>query len=397
MLIPLRTDRQPRRRPLVTEGLIVLNLLVYLAGLAGQFGGGFDPEVMARWGHFDPRQFSVINLVTYQFLHDPHGVGHLAFNMLFLWVFGGAVEDRLGRGGFLGFYLLAGAVAALAHMMINRAPVIGASGSVAGVAGAFLALFPRSRIRVLLFFFIIGVYEIRSLWFIGLYVAIDLLRQTGALLGAGGSEVAYAAHLAGYAYGFATGFLLLATGILAHEEFDVFYLFRQARRRAAFRAATRGSAGGLWESASADTARRLEKQAARRAAAPPVDEEASALRGRVNQCVAGKDLAGAAAAYRKLLARDPDAVFAEERQVELANQLCREEHHAVAAAAYELLLDRYPHSRHGGEVSLMLALLYARRLQRPQRAAEIIRRVRSSLSSRDHLALADEILAELPT
>ena len=157
MFIPLRTNRPPRRKPVVTEALIALNLAVYLLGAAGAYLSLFEgPEALANFGHFDPRNFKAWQLLSYQFLHDPHGIWHIAFNMLFLWVFGCAVEDRLGRIGYLAFYLMAGAVAGLAQMVFApQSPVIGASGSIAGVTGAFLALFPRSRIQVLLFFFII--------------------------------------------------------------------------------------------------------------------------------------------------------------------------------------------------------------------------------------------------
>ena len=157
MFIPLRTDRPPKRRPLVTEALIIINLVIYLCGAAGAFLGWFEnPAALTDFGHFDPGAFKWWQLFTYQFLHDPHGIWHIAFNMLFLWVFGAAVEDRLGRIGFLGFYLTGGIVAALAHAMTDPSPVIGASGAIAGVTGAFLALFPRSRIQVLFIFFIIG-------------------------------------------------------------------------------------------------------------------------------------------------------------------------------------------------------------------------------------------------
>ena len=130
-----------------------------------------------------------------------------------------------------------------------ESPVIGASGSIAGVTGAFLALFPRSRIKVLVIFFFIGIFSIPSLWFIGFYFAIDVLRQSSSLLGGGEGDVAYMAHIAGYIYGFGTGFLLLATNVLKREEFDVFFVFTQARRRAAFRAASCWTAGeGSWAS-----------------------------------------------------------------------------------------------------------------------------------------------------
>ena len=263
MLIPLRTDRPPKRRPVVTEALIIVNLIVYLIGAAGYFFDLFEHGDLAGFGHFDPQNFRAWQLVTYQFMHDPNGFGHIAFNMLFLWVFGAAVEDRLGRLGFIGFYLIAGIVAALAHSAITPSPVIGASGSIAGVTGAFLALFPRSRIKILFFFFLIGVYNIPALWFIGFYFVIDLLRQAGSFFGGGGSNVAYMAHLSGYVYGFGVGFALLALRILKREEFDVFYLFTQARRRAAFRAASQEGPAGMWSSAQADTSKRLVKSSAK--------------------------------------------------------------------------------------------------------------------------------------
>ncbi len=264
MFIPLRTDRPPRRRPFVTEALIVVNLLVYLIGVAGTYFGTLEAGAISSFGHFYPREFQWWQLLSYQFIHDPDGIWHIAFNMLFLWVFGCAVEDRLGRGGFLGFYLVGGAVAAIAHSALApESPVIGASGSIAGVTGAFLALFPRSRIKVLVIFFFIGVFSIPSLWFIGFYFAIDVLRQSSSLLGGGEGNVAYMAHIAGYIYGFGTSFLLLATSVLKREEFDVFFVFTQARRRAAFRAASRHGPAGMFESAQADTAKRLARQQTR--------------------------------------------------------------------------------------------------------------------------------------
>ena len=117
------------------------------------------------------------------FAYDPDGILHLLFNMLFLWVFGRAVEDRLGHVGFLAFYLVGGIIAGWAHSLVDRHPVIGASGSIAGVTGAFLALFPRSRVQVLFF---ISLISVPSLLFILLYVAIDLLNtMAGGVAGPG--------------------------------------------------------------------------------------------------------------------------------------------------------------------------------------------------------------------
>jgi membrane associated rhomboid family serine protease len=420
MFIPLRTDRPPRRTPLVTQTLVLANLAVYLVGAAGSYFGLFeDPQALAAWGHFDPRDFKAWQLVTYQFLHDPHGIWHIAFNMLFLWVFGAAVEDRLGRVGFMGFYLTGGIVAALAHAMVNPGPVIGASGSIAGVTGAFLALFPRSRIQVLVFFFIVGMVSIPSLWFIGFYMAIDVLRQLGDLLGRGGSNVAYMAHLAGYIYGFGTGFALLATKILKREEFDVFFLFTQARRRAAFRSASREVPAGLWDSAQADTAKRLQRRAARAPTPSDHDERNAELQARINRLLASGDVKGAARIYQQVLAESraapgageapatpgkqaapgagvgPGLVLTEQGQLDVASQLYAQSAYSDAATAYELLLDRYPTSGKADEVRLILGLLYARHLDRRGRAQELIERAKPGLREQSHATLADQLLAEL--
>ena len=419
MIIPLRTDRPPKRTPVITQALIVINMLVYLAGVSGSYFNMVESaQVMAAWGHFDPHDFKVWQLVTYQFLHDPHGIMHLAFNMLFLWVFGSAVEDRLGRAGFLAFYIGGGAVAAIAHGMVNQAPVIGASGSIAGVTGAFLALFPRSKIQILVFFFIIGFFSIPSLWFIAFYIGIDILRQLSDFMGAGGSDVAYMAHIAGYVYGFSVGFFLLATKLLKHEEFDVFFLFTQVRRRAAFRAASSQGPSGMWDSAQADTGKRLGRQADRTADTPPTAEQLrrSELRTKINKLLAAGDLDQAARSYQALLGETSPAnldtqsrteagqaaaiaatVFAEQGQLDIASQLYALGAHADAARAYELLIQSYPSTSRGDEVRLILGLLYARHLNLPQRARELIELARPRLRDEGQTRLADQLLSELAT
>jgi membrane associated rhomboid family serine protease len=401
MLIPLRTNRQLRRQLMVTQSLIVANMLIYLIGLVGEAGGAFDRIALVDVGHLGRQDFRVWQLFTYQFLHDPGSIWHLAFNMLFLWVFGSAVEDRLGRAYYLGFYLSGGVVAGIAHMMISPAPVIGASGAIAGVTGAFLALFPRSRIQILLFFFIIGVYSIPAIWFIGFYFVIDVLRQTGQLLGGGGARVAYMAHIAGYLYGFLFSLALLATGIIKRGEFDIFFLFVQARRRAKYRASIKGSTGGMWESSSADTTRELQERAKRPPQRSPQETERErkviAARSEISQLINDHELEPAARRYRELLREVSDAVMSESHQLDLANQFQAEGDHELAAKAYELLLQRYPACSKAAEVRLILGLIYSRRLGKPQRAKELIEQAKSRLVDASQRALADQLLSELAT
>jgi membrane associated rhomboid family serine protease len=396
MLIPIRTDRPPRRSPIVTESLIGVNLLVYAVCVASNATGQFDLEQVTAWMHFDPQDFRWWQLLTSMFMHDPYSIWHLAFNMLFLWVFGAPVEDRLGKTGFLGFYLIGGVVAALAHSMISPAPIIGASGAIAGVTGAFLALFPRSRIIVVYWLFYFGFTSVPSLYLIGFYFVVDVLRQGGELLGARGSGVAYMAHIAGYLYGFTLAFVLLASKIIKREEYDIFFLFTQARRRAAFRAASRSKTGGLWESASADTGKQLARNAKPNQSLSADEARLAELRSDINRLVAANSMTAATTKYRQLLKEAPDSVFIEQRQLELANQFYAEGDHAHAAAAYELLLDRYPRCHKAAEVRLILGLMYARQLNHPDRAREVIEAAKPSLHEPGQSALAEQLLAELP-
>ena len=393
MFIPLRTNREHRRRPVVTETLIIVNMLAYLAMLLGEASGANERGAAIVLGSLGRTDFHLWQLVTYQFLHDPSAIWHLAFNMLFLWVFGAAVEDRLSRPSFLAFYLIGGAVAGLAHLMFSRNPVIGASGSVSAVTGAFLALFPRSRIRVLILIF--GIVSIPALWFIGFYFLMDVLRQFGMLFGRGGGGVAYMAHIAGSVYGFSLAFILLAVGIVKREEFDVFFLFKQARRRAAFRSASRRQLAGAWESAPADTGRRLERRAGAGTTMSADEKRLAEARTEINRLLGDHDLPAAAARYRALLATSPDAVLAEPRQLDLANQLQAEGDAETAAKAYELLLRTYPTCTDAPEVRLILAVLYTRQLGRPERARELIERSRDRITDGDLKALADQLLSEI--
>ncbi len=393
MLFPLRTDRSPRRQPIITHALIVLNLSIYGAGLIGRHMGAFDLEALVNWGHFNPRAFTFWQLFTALFLHDPSSIWHLAFNMLFLWVFGPPVEGRLGRFAFLGFYLMAGALANIAHMMVSPAPVIGASGAIAGVTGLFLALFPRSNV-ICFYIFSGGLIAVSSLWLIGLYFVIDVLRQTSELLGVRVGNVAFMAHIAGYVYGFATGFVLLAMKVIPREECDVFFLFKQWRKRAALRAVNRSTGGSVWDARIADAGQRLKS---RDKPGELTDEQVNlaAIRADVHRLAAGHDLTEAAKRYRALLKLDPQAVLGEQKQLEIANQLAAEGDHPTAAKAYELLLGSFPRTHSAAEVRLLLGMLYARNLANPQRARELIAAAKASLNNPTQQQLADTLLAEL--
>lgn len=205
--LPLH-DHNPRvyiRRHYVTIGLIAANLLIHLLQVGGSptdrffvaLGFGFVPGRLldgAELAAGIPAVSSLLSLLTYQFLHG--GWLHVGFNMLFLWVFGDNVEDAMGHGRFLVFYLTCGIAAGLVHGLTDPAstvPTLGASGAVSGVLGAYALLYPRARLLVLAF----GIvpWRLPALLVIGAWFAQDLL--WGATNSPAAEGVAVWAHIGG--------------------------------------------------------------------------------------------------------------------------------------------------------------------------------------------------------
>jgi membrane associated rhomboid family serine protease len=142
------------------------------------------------------------------FMHG--GILHIAFNMLFLWIFGNNIEDSMGRPRFLLFYLLAGIVAAYAQALLNVSstePAIGASGAIAGVLGGYLLLYPRARVLTLVFIiFFVTLIELPAAILLAVWFMLQFLPaigQVGTDAVSGGGGVAYWAHVGGFAFGLA--------------------------------------------------------------------------------------------------------------------------------------------------------------------------------------------------
>ncbi|MBC23989.1 MAG: hypothetical protein CMJ32_08760 [Phycisphaerae bacterium] len=367
MFIPLRTETVLRRSPMITPILVMANIGIYIIMFMGAQWEFFSIERFIQWGWLNPGQFRPWQLVTYQFLHDPGSIWHLLFNMLFLWVFGAAVEDRMGRIGFACFFILGGIAAGLGQMLVSNNPVIGASGSVTSVTGAFLVLFPKVRIRTVLWFFLIGIYSIPAAWFIGLYFFIDVANQFMGFLGRGASNVAYMAHICGGVFGFTVAFLLLATGVIKSHQVDLFHLFKQSRRRANMRAAVRESQGGVWDvpiSSEAPARRKSPKQVA--------SSKYAQQRSRIIALVRGHDIPEAARQYKQLLQEDPTQTLPAEIQLDVANMLFAQEDHETAATAYQLLLDQRDSGRFAVDVKLALSILLIRHLDQPTRGLQLL-------------------------
>ncbi len=220
-MIPLRDNIRSRSFPVASVALIILNVVIFVyelsldrAQLSGLFYDfGVVPRrvfgFVAGEGGMIP---ATVPLFSSMFLHG--GVVHLLGNMLYLWIFGDNVEDRLGRGKYIFLYLLAGLAGALAQVWANPVaaePVIGASGAVAGVLGAYFVSYPRAKVLTLLpilFFFTfveIPAFVFLLIWFLTQWLSGFLT------LGAAGNMVAWWAHIGGFAVG-AAGMLLITSG-----------------------------------------------------------------------------------------------------------------------------------------------------------------------------------------
>jgi membrane associated rhomboid family serine protease len=213
MLFPFRDDNPTRRPPVLTVAIIGVNIVVFLyqmvlperTGEAFVYAFGMIPAVLFGAAQLPP-ELAVLppwaTVFTSMFLHG--SVMHIAGNMLFLWVFGNNVEDSMGHGRFIVFYLLCGIAAAMTQGLsdpTSEIPMIGASGAISGVLGAYLVLHPRAHVDSLLFLGIFAqVIRLPAMIVLGLWFGLQLLN---ALLvhGQGEGGVAFLAHIGGFIAG----------------------------------------------------------------------------------------------------------------------------------------------------------------------------------------------------
>ncbi len=212
-MIPLRDDNPTKITPIVTVGLITLNIFVFIYQISlgpregdqfvYQFGAIpaviFGSQVLPSELVAIPASFSIL---TSMFLHG--GFMHLIGNMLYLWIFGNNIEDAMGHGRFIGFYLLTGIVASMAHFLTDvtsEIPTIGASGAISGILGAYILLYPRAQVLVLIALgFFWRVMYVPAALVLGFYFVIQLFQGTFSL-GQGGGGVAWFAHIGGFMAG----------------------------------------------------------------------------------------------------------------------------------------------------------------------------------------------------
>ena len=223
-MIPLRDANPTRRRPVVTYTLIAICVVVFGLELWIQSTEGDRAleRFLTQYGAVAsriteaPTSSSLLGLITSQFLHG--GWLHLGGNMLYLWIFGNNVEDRLGRLGYLLFYLAGGVVAGLTQVAIDpssTAPLIGASGAIAAVLGAYLVLYPGARVLSLVFLgFFYQLINVPALIVLALWFGLQLVSGFMSL-GAGSAVdagVAVFAHIGGFVLGVIVGAVVRSVG-----------------------------------------------------------------------------------------------------------------------------------------------------------------------------------------
>lgn len=231
-MLPLSDINPTRRFPIATVTLIGLNVLVYFV-----FQAGLSPReslaLAQDWAvvplnitrGLDPQD--VVDLLRAMFMHG--SLAHLLGNMLYLWIFGDNLEDRMGVPLYLLFYFACGLAAAFAQIAVDpfsTVPMLGASGAIAGVLGGYVVLFPGVRVRGLIFFGYFGqIVDVSALWALGLWFLIQVVNglfSTGMLMGGG---VAWFAHIGGFLAGVVLMWLftLVVPQPPAHERRQMLY------------------------------------------------------------------------------------------------------------------------------------------------------------------------------
>jgi membrane associated rhomboid family serine protease len=348
----------------------------------------------------------VLNFLSYAFLHQAGAVApwlsiHLAGNMIALFMFGNNVNDRLGSVGYLALYLAGAVFAAVGCVLLpgSSPRVIGASGAVMAVTGAYLVLFPRSHITLMYVLVIVnGLVEVPCMYLVSFFVALDLAMNL-----AGSSGVAHTAHIWGALLGFGVCAGLLAARLLPRDPFDFLALAQRWHRRRKYQSLVAAGFDPFGTppppstppAAPAPADDRERDRRRQRPVHDPRVERIKELRAQVHEAIAHHNLPHAAILFMELKTVDPDQVLSRQAQLDVANQLASQQFHPQAADAYEQFLRHYPNFAQIEHVELMVGLIYARYLNRKARARELLTHAITRLHGERELAMAREELEKL--
>lgn len=390
MLLPIRVNIQPRRTPYANYALIVLNVVIFtleftVHPLNGQLVYRLWVEDLMLVPGFSPWW----TFVTYAFLHADFW--HILANMFFLYMFGKNVNDKLGNLAYIAFYICGAVVSGFGQALFHAAvpvPTLGASGAVAAVTGAYLVLFPQSLLTIVYWFFFIGTIEVPALYFIVLkMIFLD------NILARGQGNIAYDAHLAGYAFGILMTLLLLAVRLVNTDGLDLWTMIKRWNRRRRYRDVV---AGGYDPFSGTGARRPVEAvEVSKTVAQMQKEQDVRDLRSAIVKRLDEHNLAGAADLYVQLMNVDSDQVLPRQHLLDIANQLASSQRASEAAWAYSQFLAHYGNYQHAEQVELMLGLLFSRYLSRPKEAIEHLQRAAERLSDPAQLRMCREELAKL--
>ncbi len=224
MIFPIGDDQvQGGAKPIFSYLFIGINVLVFL------YQATLQPDCSEFVKHYGAIPDEIVNgqdyftLLTSMFLHG--GWMHLIGNMMFLWVFADNIEATIGNARFVLFYLMGGLAASAAHIFFNldsTIPAVGASGAISAVLGAYIVMFPKSKIKILVIYFFQS-FKVAAIWFLGFWIAQQLFSGFASLgpetAGSGGG-VAWWAHIGGFVFGVLAGFLFKNTRQMMEDNYD---------------------------------------------------------------------------------------------------------------------------------------------------------------------------------
>lgn len=391
-MLPIRTSISPRNTPYANYLLIAANIFIFLLTywphevfMEGR--RALEPlRPAALQFMLSPDRPYIWQFVTYAFLHG--GWMHIIGNMYFLFMFGNNVNDRLGNVGYLCFYFAGAVFSGIGHSLLHTSPVLGASGAVAAVTGAYLVLFPNTLITVFfMFFYFWDTFEIRALYFI----AFKLIFWDNIFEPKFSSQaIAYDAHLAGYFFGMLAILALLGVRLIDSGGVDMWSMIRQWNRRRTFKDAVSDGYDPfnprLRKSINAEVKSTADSEQ---------DTETNYYREQINSSIAYKNIAQAAEMYEELLEMDPKQTLGRQQQLDVANQLMSAGRWNPAAQAYENFITNYPGYEYIEQVQLMLGLLYTRYIHKADRAKELLQTAQQKLSQPDQIRMCKDLLAEL--